>query len=126
MAGFGEETYPASTKVWIHKLAEVLAPLGRLLALVALAIYLPLLVVATLTVLATSPGPPFVKRAYRRVRQSGEIVYLYEFRTECWRTWRETPVGVSLRQAGLSGLPRLVNVVAGDILAGERIEPLTA
>src|SRR5581483_5933049 len=126
MSRLGEETYPASARVWTQKLAAELAPLGRLLALVALAIYLPALSVAALAVLATSPGPALVKRAYRRGWKRNEIVYLYEFRTECWQTWRETPVGAYLRQAGLYGLPRLVNVLAGDIIAGERIERLAS
>lgn len=126
MAGFGEETYPVSVKVWTRRAAEALAPLGRLLALVTLAIYLPVLLMAAAAVLATSSGPAFIRRAYRRSGKPGEIVYLYEFRTECWQTWRETPVGASLRLAGFSGLPRLVNVITGDILAGERIEPMSA
>jgi lipopolysaccharide/colanic/teichoic acid biosynthesis glycosyltransferase len=126
MAGYGEKTYSIPWKTWTRKVAEELAPLGRLLALITLAIYLPIMAVVAIAVLATSPGPALVKKAYRRVWKAKEIVYLYEFRTECWLTWRETPVGAYLRQAQLYGLPRLVNVLAGDILAGERLERIGA
>jgi len=99
---------------------------SQILALVVIAIYLPSLVVCGLLVLLTSPGPAFVKRAYRRSRGEGEVVYLYEFRTECWRTWRETPLGFFLRQTDLHRLPRLANVLLGDVTAGERLQSVSA
>ena len=77
-------------------------------------------------VLLTSPGPAFVKRAYRRSRGEGEVVYLYEFRTECWRTWQETPLGYFLRQTDMHRLPRLANVLLGEVTAGERLQSVTA
>ncbi len=99
---------------------------SQLLALVVLAIYLPCLALCGLLVLLTSPGPAFVKRAYRRSRGAGEVVYLYEFRTECWRTWRETPLGFFLRQTDMHRLPRLANVLLGEVHAGERLQSVSA
>ena len=70
----------------------------------------------------TSSGPAFVSKAYKR--RNGNVVFLYEFRTECWTTFRETPVGAFLRNADLVRLPRLANVLLGQISAGERVEHL--
>jgi lipopolysaccharide/colanic/teichoic acid biosynthesis glycosyltransferase len=99
---------------------------SRVLAVIVLAIYLPSLILCGLLVLMTSPGPAFVKRAYRRSRGEREVVYLYEFRTECWRTWRETPLGFFLRQTDMHRLPRLANVLLGEVTAGERLQSVTA
>ena len=98
---------------------------SRLLALIVLTIYFPSLVLFGMLVLLTSPGPAFVKRAYRRSRGAGEVVYLYEFRTECWRTLRETPFGFFLRQTDMHRLPRLDNVLLGEVVAGERLQSVT-
>ena len=97
--------------------------MSRLLALVVLAIYLPALLGAALLILFTSQGPAFVSKAYRR--RDGNLVYLYEFRTECWTTYRETPIGALLRNADLVRIPRLANVLRGEIGAGERVERVT-
>ena len=99
---------------------------SRLLALVVLTIYFPPLALFGMLVLLTSPGPAFVKRAYRRSRGEGEVVYLYEFRTECWRTWQETPLGYFLRQTDMHRLPRLANVLLGEVAAGERLQSVSA
>ncbi len=99
---------------------------SRLLALVVLAVYFPALLMVSTLVLLTSPGPAFIKRAYRRKQGEGEVVYLYEFRTECWRTWRETPVGFFLRHTDMHRLPRLANVLLGEVQAGERLQSVTA
>jgi len=122
MPGFTEDTTTASQKV--KDIAQVAGDLfilmSRFLALIVLAIYLPALLAASLLVLLTSAGPAFVSKAYRR--KNGNVVYLYEFRTECWTTYRETPVGSFLRHADLVRLPRLANVLMGEIGAGERLE----
>src|ERR1051325_9205207 len=113
MSSFGNEACATQSKVktpWATVLAWLLFA-SRLLALIVLAIYLPVLLVAGLLVVFTSPGPPFIRKAYKRTRVTGSVVYLYEFRTECWQTWRETPVGKLLRQADLHRLPRLANVL---------------
>lgn len=99
---------------------------SRILAFLVLTIYFPSLVLFGMLVLLTSPGPAFVKRAYRRSRGNGEVVYLYEFRTECWRTLRETPLGFFLRQTDMHRLPRLANVLLGDVTAGERLQSVSA
>jgi lipopolysaccharide/colanic/teichoic acid biosynthesis glycosyltransferase len=99
---------------------------SRSLALIVLIIYMPALLAAALLVVFTSPGPPFVRKAYKRSREIGQIVYLYEFRTECWHTWNETPVGKLLRQADLHRIPRLANVLLGEVGVGERVEAVRA
>jgi lipopolysaccharide/colanic/teichoic acid biosynthesis glycosyltransferase len=126
MSGSGEEVHSAIQSVWVKRLGEELSPMTRLFALVALAIYLPIMVVAALVILMTSPGPAILQKAYRRSRGDQEIVYLYEFRTECWQTWRITPVGALLRAADLHRLPRLANVLLGEIAAGERVRRVGA
>ncbi len=121
MSTFGDDVRPAVQKTWVKRLTRELSPVTRFFALVTLAIYLPMMLVAALLVLMTSPGPAIIRRAYRRSLGKQEIVYLYEFRTECWQTWRETPTGAFLRRAGLYRLPCLANVLLGEIVAGERV-----
>ena len=105
----------------------ICARLGsRLIALMVLIVYCPALLILSTLVLLTSPGPAFVRRAYRRGRGEGEVVYLYEFRTECWRTLRQTPLGAFLRTMDLHRLPRLANVLSGEVSAGERLLTVTA
>ena len=102
---------------------EWLSLASRLLGFLVLVIYLPVLLAIAVAVVATSPGPILVKKAYRRRRAAeNELVYLYEFRTECWRTWQQTFCGAFLRQTELHRLPRLLNVLMGDITAGERVQ----
>ena len=101
-------------------IGDLLLLMSRMLALIVLAIYMPALLGAALLVLLSSSGPAFVTKAYRR--KNGEVVHLYEFRTECWTTFQETPVGGMLRNADIVRLPRLANVLMGQIGAGERLE----
>src|SRR5689334_21784717 len=82
---------------------EFLRLMSRFIALIAIVLYLPGLVALSLAILLTSSGPAFVSKAYRR--RCGDVVYLYEFRTECWTTYRETPVGLFLRHMDLVRLP---------------------
>jgi lipopolysaccharide/colanic/teichoic acid biosynthesis glycosyltransferase len=98
--------------------------LGRLLALAVLLIYFPALVCVGLLVLVTSEGPAFVKKAYRR--NCGEVVYLYEFRTECWRTWQPTSLGKVIVKSDMHRLPRLMNVLLGEVNVGERVQAVRA
>lgn len=100
---------------------ELLSILSRCIALAVLIIYFPALVSLGLLVIVTSHGPAFVRRAYRR--KDTQIVYLYEYRTECWSTWEETGVGALLRETQLHRLPRLWNVLLGEVHAGERVVP---
>src|SRR5689334_5925214 len=109
MSGFREDATATSRKQnSVGQIAtDLIVLISRLLALVVLIIYLPALVLAGLLVLGTSAGPAFVSKAYRR--RDGNLIYLYEFRTECIRTLQETPVGAFLRRADLARLPRLAN-----------------
>src|SRR4051812_47542770 len=122
MPGFTEDTTPGTQrmKAFAQIVADLFILTSRFLALLVLAIYMPALLAASLLVLLTSAGPAFVSKAYRR--KNGNVVYLYEFRTECWTTYRETPVGTFLRRADLVRLPRLANVLMGQLGAGERVE----
>lgn len=126
MSNIREEAPSLSSRAWVKQLSVALSPVTRLFALVALAIYLPILLVVAVLVLASSPGPAFTRKAYRRSQGEQEIVYLYEFRTECWRTWQETSVGALLRTADLHRLPRLANVLLGEIAAGECLQRVGA
>lgn len=102
--------------------AAAFAALSRLAALTLLTAYFPVLVGLGALVALTSPGPVFVKRIYRR-QADGAQVLLYEFRTECGLSLRDTPVGLFLRRADLHRLPCLCNVLRGDVRAGERLSP---
>ncbi|HLV81329.1 MAG TPA: sugar transferase [Chthonomonadaceae bacterium] len=103
---------------------EALSLASRIAGFLVLVIYLPALLGIAAAIAAVSPGPVLVKKAYRRRRsQQQELVYLYEFRTECWRTWQPTDWGAFLRLTELHRLPRLLNVLMGDIAAGERVAP---
>ena len=117
---------PCEDKAAVSPFVGIMHVVSRLLALIVLTIYFPSMVLFGMLVLLTSPGPAFVKRAYRRSRGAGEVVYLYEFRTECWRTWRETPLGFFLRQTDMHRLPRLANVLLGEVTAGERLQSVSA
>ena len=128
MSDLGNEVcapQPKVKTVWETALSWLIFS-SRLLALIVLAIYLPVLLAAGLLVIMTSPGPPFIRKAYKRSREADQVVYLYEFRTECWRTWNETPVGKLLRQADLHRIPRLANVLLGEVGVGERVEAVRA
>lgn len=122
MSGFRDNTRSAteSAKHFAKTISELAILMSRMLALIVLAIYMPALLAASMLVLLTSAGPAFVTKAYRR--RNGNVVYLYEFRTECWTTYRETRVGSFLRRADLVRLPRLANVLMGHLGAGERVE----
>ena len=122
MPGFTEDTTTPSQKGNDARqiVGELFVLMSRSLALIVLAIYLPALLAASLLVLLTSAGPAFVSKAYRR--RNGNVIYLFEFRTECWNTYRETSVGLFLRRADLVRLPRLANVLMGQLGAGERVE----
>lgn len=102
------------------RLARVAADSAKLLAIILLIVYLPALAIIAAAVVATSPGPAFVNRMYRR--PNGQMVDLWEFRTECWIRWEPTWVGRALRQSNLYRLPALVNIIRGDIGIGERVQ----
>jgi lipopolysaccharide/colanic/teichoic acid biosynthesis glycosyltransferase len=93
---------------------------AKILALIVLVIYLPALMAIALAVVLTSKGPAFINRCYRR--PNGQLVDLWEFRTECWERWEPTKIGTYLRQANMHRLPALVNVLRGDVEPGERVK----
>ncbi len=92
---------------------------ARLVALVVLVVYLPALVLIALAVIFTSAGPAFVSRCY--LRPNGQMVDLWEFRTECWERRQPTSLGRMLQVCGLHRLPALVNVLCGHVEAGEKV-----
>ena len=127
-------------------------PLKRLLdvsvALVALALVLPVLLLVALAVLCSSPGPILFKQL--RVGRAGQKFWFYKFRTMydgndptehqayyralmegtaqpnggCYKLVddpRITPVGAFLRRYSLDELPQLLNVLLGHMsLVGPR------
>jgi lipopolysaccharide/colanic/teichoic acid biosynthesis glycosyltransferase len=92
----------------------------RFLALLVLIIYMPALTAIALALVLTSAGPALVCKPYRR--PNGELVDLWEFRTECWREFRPTWLGNILRQTSLVRMPALINVLKGDVGVGERVK----
>ncbi len=111
------------TVSWMLRSAGEVAALAlKVAAFFVLLVYLPALVVIALAVIATSRGPAFVNRCYRR--EDGRLVGLWEFRTECWERWEPTQVGVRLRKSNMHRLPALINVLRGDVRAGERVTDL--
>ena len=92
----------------------------RLLALLVLIIYVPALTAIALALVLTSTGPAFVRSPY--LRENGERVDLWEFRTECWRELKPTWLGGLLRQTSLVRMPALINVLKGDVGVGERVK----
>jgi lipopolysaccharide/colanic/teichoic acid biosynthesis glycosyltransferase len=103
----------------------VVALISRIVALGAVLLYLPTLLALAALVAGTSHGPAIVRKAFRRAGEAGSLVYLYEFRTECWRSWRPTPIGSLLAGSDLHRLPRLFNVLLGDVTMGEILERVT-
>lgn len=103
------------------------------LSLVALAISLPVLLVAMLAVRLDSPGPIFYRQ--QRVTRGGRVFWLYKLRsmrTDAEKNgakWavkndsRITKVGQFLRQTRLDEIPQLWNILKGDMaIVGPRPE----
>jgi exopolysaccharide biosynthesis polyprenyl glycosylphosphotransferase len=112
------------------------------LAVVALIIVLPLLILVVIAIKITSPGPILFKQ--KRIGQNKRKFTIYKFRTmivdaedkmrqlehlnelsgpvfKIKHDPRITPVGRFLRKASLDELPQLINVLRGDMsLVGPR------
>jgi len=95
----------------------------------------PLLIVVSLWVMLTSPGPVLYKQ--KRIGRNGRPFSIFKFRTmrqdadRCGPSVtasdddRITPVGRILRDNKIDELPQLFNVVRGEMsLVGPRPEPL--
>jgi lipopolysaccharide/colanic/teichoic acid biosynthesis glycosyltransferase len=115
-------------------------------ALVALALFLPVMGIAALAIKWTSPGPVFF--CQKRGGHGGKPFTVYKFRTMCIdaearkaellqfnersgvafkmkRDPRVTRVGQILRKTSIDELPQLFNVVKGDMsLVGPRPLPI--
>ena len=126
--------------------------LDRVLALVALIVFAPLMLCAALAVRMSSPGPVFFKQ--RRVGRDGKIFDLYKLRSMRVASEqahaqadegdigtldfllagdvapggvegedRRTPIGRLLRRASIDELPQLFNVLKGEMsIIGPRPE----
>jgi exopolysaccharide biosynthesis polyprenyl glycosylphosphotransferase len=124
--------------------------LDRVLALLGLLVFAPVILCAAVAVRVTSPGPAFFKQ--RRVGRDGKVFDFYKFRSmrvAPVQDWpgdadisaldfllagdvapggvegqdRRTAVGRLLRRTSLDELPQLVNVLRGDMsLIGPRPE----
>lgn len=104
------------------------------LALVLIAVSLPVMLLAAVAVILTSRGPALFRQ--QRVGMGGKVFTLYKFRSmragaeartgAVWATKddpRVTPVGRWLRRLRIDELPQLWNVLRGDMsLVGPRPE----
>ena len=103
-------------------------------ALLAFVVFLPLMMVAAISIKATTKGPVIFKQ--KRVGLGGKEFCMYKFRTmivqeeeEEKKAWtkegdpRITPIGSMLRKTNLDELPQLINVIKGEMsLIGPRPE----
>lgn len=104
----------------------------KILALVALAVFAPLMLLIAVAVKLTSPGPVLFRQ--KRDGWNGEVVEVYKFRTMVVHQEndgqviqarrndaRVTPLGRILRSTSLDELPQLINVLQGRMsLVGPR------
>jgi Undecaprenyl-phosphate glucose phosphotransferase len=107
-------------------------------ALAALALFLPLLLLIALAIRLDSPGPVFFRQP--RLGFNQKIFHVFKFRTMyvdvCDKLGdqltrkgdaRITRLGKFLRKSSLDELPQLLNVLAGDMsIVGPRPHPLNA
>ena len=100
--------------------------LGLLLSLLALVVLSPLLLILSVIVRLTSPGPVFFRQ--RRVGIGKSHFMIYKFRTMRIDAPKDqpthllkdpsayiTPVGRFLRRSSLDELPQLLNIIKGEM-----------
>jgi lipopolysaccharide/colanic/teichoic acid biosynthesis glycosyltransferase len=90
-------------------------PLNLAGGLIALVITGPLLLLIGAAILLESPGPVFDRRT--SIDRHGRIFEELNFRTNAQGSWARniTQLGWFLRYTRMDALPRLINVVRGDI-----------
>ena len=103
-------------------------------ALVALTLFSPVMLVITIIIKVTSPGPLIFKQ--ERIGLQNKPFYMYKFRSMVvpdaskekngWTVKndpRVTPVGKFIRKTSIDELPQLINILKGDMsLIGPRPE----
>lgn len=100
---------------------EGVAPTGKrildlALALGAMLIMLPVLVIAAVAITVECRGPAFIRE--RRVGRHGEVIRMWKLRTtsvDAVDGTRMTRVGRVLRRTGVDELPQLFNVISGEM-----------
>ena len=104
----------------------------RLIAMFALIILSPVMLVSAIGVKITSPGPIFYRA--KRMGKDGKIYEMYKFRTmhigadklgaiTAEKDKRVFPLGDILRKAKIDELPQLLNIIKGDMaIVGPRPE----
>lgn len=114
--------------------AFIKRPLDVLLSSLIILLEFPMLIIISLLIKITSPGPVFYRS--KRIGKDGIVFSYFKFRTinmvfdeatsAVWTSNndpRVTPIGKILRRTGLSEIPAFLNVLKGDIsLVGPRPE----
>jgi lipopolysaccharide/colanic/teichoic acid biosynthesis glycosyltransferase len=91
------------------------------IACVLLAMTLPLMMIVALAIKCDSPGPIF--RRHDCIGQGGRRFGILEFRTvvedpqiaPAWNSQRMTRVGYFIHRTRIDALPRLINVLRGEM-----------
>lgn len=120
--------FPRYWQLWIKQVGDLL------LALIAMVVLFPILLIVGLAVKLTSQGPILYQQ--ERVGRSGKSFTIYKFRTmrvdaedASGPVWakendsRLTPIGAFLRKTHLDELPQILNILKGEMsLVGPRPE----
>ncbi len=107
-----------------------------IIALCALIILSPVMLIVAIIIKATSPGPVFFKQ--KRIGKDGKVFEIYKFRSMCVGAEQQgsgvysgkgdarvTPIGKIIRATSIDELPQFVNILKGEMsFVGPR-PPLT-